>query len=406
MAGERPARGSVLETMEEYRQRRMREVTHFGEAASAAARDAYGRAIRAGEDLNLPTPGDVMRYGAGLLAGRNPQREHPPQRVPPGAGPDAPRQSSVSRAPGSTQHKGPSLLDRSPTAKRVAGDAVRTAALVPGAARGAWHAAEDVADGAQFALRLLNPVDPWTHPRGEAAWDELFGGAGAVIEKVSEAVTNPQSIAEGARRTGERLNRRLNPAATPVAATFADEMRRQGRLGLNQGEALFDAGALLYGGTAAKTMSRLGKAPKLPGPEKYLALGMPANQAAHFAAPYKGMGSHFMPRRSTLPKHFGGGPVPKAILDSPFFLLKPNGISTGDMQKLHYEVDPRYHGGKIKAQYGGGSWSGDKLGWQKHDRPGRLWYGAPTPLKVVVGGGAAVGGGAVVDALDGDEDAR
>ena len=166
------------------------------------------------------------------------------------------------------------------------------AALVPGAARGAWHTAGDVADGAQFALRLLNPVDPWNHPRGEAAWDELFGGAGAVIETVSEAVANPKSIAEGARRTGERLNRRLNPAATPVAATFADEMRRQGRLGLNQGEALFDAGALLYGGTAAKTMSRLGKAPKLPGPEKYLALGMPANQAAHFAAPYKGMGSH------------------------------------------------------------------------------------------------------------------
>ena len=298
MAGERPARGSAPETMEEYRQRRMREVAHFGEAAAAAARDAYGRAIRAGEDLNLPTPGDVMRYGAGLLAGRNPQREHPPQRTPPGAIRVAPRPPSVRRAPGSPPPAGPSLLDRSPTAKRVAGDAVRMAALVPGAARGAWHTAGDVADGAQFALRLLNPVDPWNHPRGEAAWDELFGGAGAVIETLSEAVANPKSIAEGARRTGERLNRRLNPAATPVAATFADEMRRQGRLGLNQGEALFDAGALLYGGAAVKGVSRLGKAPKLPGPEKYLALGLPANQAAHFAAPYIGMGSHFMPINS------------------------------------------------------------------------------------------------------------
>jgi hypothetical protein len=406
MAGERPARGSVLETMEAYRQRRMRELAHVGEAASAAARDAYGRAIRAGEDLNLPTPGDVMRYGAGRLAGRNPQREQPSRRSPPGASPVAPRQPSVMRAPNSTPHAGPGLRDRSPTAKRVAGDAVRTAALLPGAARGAWHTAGDVADSAKFALRLLNPVDPWIHPRGEAAWDELFGRAGAAVENVSEAVANPRSVVEGVRRTGERLNRRLNPAATPVAASFADEMRRQGGIGLNQGEALFDAGALLYGGAAAKGMSRLGKAPKLPGPEKYLALGLPANQAAHFAAPYIGMGSHFMPRRSTVPKAMGGGPVPKAILDSPFFLLKPKGISTGDMQKLHYEVDPFYRGGKIKAEFGGGSWSGKKLGWQKHDRPGRLWYGAPTPLKVAVGGSAAVGGGAMVDQLGGDEDAR
>src|SRR3954467_12087758 len=82
MAGSQPAGGGVLETMEDFYKRRQREVAHFGEEAAAAARDAYGRAIRAGENLNLPTSGDVMRYGAGILRGTTAQSRSPSPPTP------------------------------------------------------------------------------------------------------------------------------------------------------------------------------------------------------------------------------------------------------------------------------------------------------------------------------------
>jgi hypothetical protein len=40
-------------------------------------------------------------------------------------------------------------------------------------------------------------------------------------------------------------------------------------------------------------------------------------------------------------------------------------------------------------------------GYEKYDQLGRLWHGAPMPLKALAGGGV-VGAGAVVDHLDND----
>ena len=77
MAGYRPARGGVLETMEDFYKRRQREVTHFGEEAAAAARDAYPRPVGvdsarrgpAGADTSYPPaprgPRDGERQGGG-----------------------------------------------------------------------------------------------------------------------------------------------------------------------------------------------------------------------------------------------------------------------------------------------------------------------------------------------------
>lgn len=53
--------------MAQFVERRRRETEAFGRGAEAAAYDAYGKSIRAGEDLNLSTPGQVMRHGAGLV---------------------------------------------------------------------------------------------------------------------------------------------------------------------------------------------------------------------------------------------------------------------------------------------------------------------------------------------------
>lgn len=68
MAGYRPARGGVLETMDEFVKRRQREVTNFGREAEAAAHRAYGEAIRTGRDLALRTQSEVNRLGSELLS--------------------------------------------------------------------------------------------------------------------------------------------------------------------------------------------------------------------------------------------------------------------------------------------------------------------------------------------------
>lgn len=138
------------------------------------------------------------------------------------------------------------------------------------------------------------------------------------------------------------------------------------------------------------------------GAAKYLARGYPAGLSDYFATPYAGRGHHSLPMRTELPPSLGGGPAPSWISDSPFFLLKPRDISTGDFFQRHYEVDPSYHGGKIRKEFGGGAWSGKDLGWKKRGPVGRLWYGSPTPLKATAGAGV-VGVGAAVDKGWGEE---
>jgi hypothetical protein len=278
---------------------------------------------------------------------------------------------------------------------------VRYASLVPGAARGAWDTARDVAGGVLFASRLFDPSDAEHSPRGEAAWDRVFQTADGLVTGVGNAIAHPQSAINDAQSGLERQNVHLNPQASPPADTFMGEMRRQADLGLNQGELLFDVGSLLYGGAEAKGLTRLAKAGEAQGAEKWLARGVSPGLADYFATPYTGIGHHYLPRRSKLPPWLGGGPVPPVISDSPFFLLRPGGISTGDMLELHFKVDPKYRGGSIPAEFGGGSWSGDALGWEKYDQLGRLWYGAPAPLKAAAGSGV-VGAGALVDQIDGE----
>jgi hypothetical protein len=75
------------------------------------------------------------------------------------------------------------------------------------------------------------------------------------------------------------------------------------------------------------------------------------------------------------------------------------------MHELHFKVDPSFRGGKIPAEFGGGTWSGKDLGWTRYGRLGRYWYGAPAPLKAAVGTPIALGAGAAVDGFD-DEDER
>src|SRR3546814_17616498 len=123
--------------MAEFVKRRQREVENFGQEAEAAARDAYGRATRAGEDLILRTPSEVMRCGAGLVKGN----------LKLGAGSRSPstQVNGVSPARPETvdNERHGRRLDRNPGEMADAGDAERLARLVPVTRRGtrATHAA-------------------------------------------------------------------------------------------------------------------------------------------------------------------------------------------------------------------------------------------------------------------------
>ena len=228
-------------------------------------------------------------------------------------------------------------------------------------------------------------------PRGESAEEQLdraaTKAARATVDYVKRGVADPKIILDDIKDVGRQWNRDLNPGATPVAPTFAGELRRNFDVGQNQGEVLFDIGSLVVGGPAAKAVRGLSRAANVGNEAKYLAQGFSPRAAAHLAEPYpaSNMGHHFISRDTTLP---GGGSVPRSYSDGPFNKLAPPGISRGDFYELHYQVDPRFHGTGVRGE----SWSGKNLGLTKHRPLGRLWHGSPAPLKARVGGlGAAAG---------------
>ena len=75
------------ESIAEFMDRQKRRLARFGRDAEAAAHEAYGKAIRAGQDLKLGSPGDVMRHGVQLLEEKARQPARPQKRTVGVAGP-------------------------------------------------------------------------------------------------------------------------------------------------------------------------------------------------------------------------------------------------------------------------------------------------------------------------------
>lgn len=406
MAGREPARGGLRETMAEFVDRRWRDAERLGQDAEAAARDAYGRAIRMGEDLILKTQSEVERYGASLAGAKRPPARAASTVPRSGASHPASVRSQASqptaRASGRPDDR--SWLDRSSAAKAAAGEAARVAGFVPGAARGVWHTVEGAVDGVNFVSRLLDPFDAEHSPRGEAAWDQVFSASKGVADYASRAFSEPKIAADDIGEGLSRLNARTDPRATPVAETFGGEVRRNFDIGLNRGELAADVGLSLYGGGAAKKLisRRVSEAEKAAG---YVARGYPSGTAAYFATPYGGIGHHTVGRRSKFPAMLGGGPVHPVIVESSLLRLKPRNTTCGDFFELHYGVDGFYRGGKVPRRFGGGGWSGEKLGWRKFDPLERVWYGTTPTMKATAGAGVA-GAGALVDEAWDEEQAR
>ncbi len=385
------------ESISEYMKRRAKQVVRFGREAEAASYEAYGKAIRAGRDLELSSPGQVMRHGARIL-----------QEKADRAG------AVVSNAARHTQRQAAEVLQhagRNPVARSAAVGATRLAGNAAGVVRGGVHAVEGLADGAIFAGRLVNPLDRLTSPRGQSAEEQLgraaLNAARDIANYTRKGVNDPNGVLDDIKDLRQQWNRELNPAATPVAPTFAGELRRNFDIGQNQGEVLFDVGSLVVGGPAAKAVKGLSRAANVGNDAKYLAQGHNPETAAYLAEPYpaSGMGSHFVPRRTRLPESFGGGPLPKSYMDGPFNRLAPPGISRGDMYELHYSVDPKFHVARLPRKVGGGVWHGGKIGLENYGLPARLWHGSPAPLKARIGGLGA-GAGATMYVTEGKEGSR
>lgn len=123
MAGYRPARGGVLETMDEFVKRRQREVANFGREAEAAAHKAYGDAIRTGRGLVLRTQSEVNRLGSELLSAPQASRNSAAAQKRPSSTanrPAAPSRQASQPAPKSAIQQG---VDQTLAAARGAQDA-------------------------------------------------------------------------------------------------------------------------------------------------------------------------------------------------------------------------------------------------------------------------------------------
>jgi len=102
------------------------------------------------------------------------------------------------------------------------------------------------------------------------------------------------------------------------------------------------------------------------------------------------------PRSSRLPDWF---------LDSKWNRTMPApGATKGQMFEHHFKIDPNYNGGRVKAQYGGGGWSGRRLGWTKNSRIEQIWRGIPLRTKAAVYGLLTGGAGSVNPFLGSEEE--
>lgn len=292
-------------------------------------------------------------------------------------------------------------LDRSPLAKEVAGNAAGTVGQVLGAGRGVVHDVEGLRDGVVLAANLVNSRSP----QHDAAVRAVAGTVKGAVNYARSRGEAPGLLVDDARQLGTHLNHELNPEATPEAASLKDEMRRRLDIGMNQGEAAYNvATVVLPVAGELKSAAELGRFAKA-GPAKYIKMGASPQLADYLATPYDGIGHHsIIPRRAKsvaeIPvvkkaakalnvedasnRVLGNIPIPKSVLDSPFNVVNPQ-VERGQMYRRHVGLDKYYGGGNVKAEFGGGGWSGRRdLGWTKYNQAERLLYGTPGATKGVL----------------------
>jgi hypothetical protein len=290
--------------------------------------------------------------------------------------------------------------------KVAAGSAAFVAGMPFGLARGAVHAGQGIGDGLDFVARLVDPHDAENHLPGESAWDEVSGKGQAMLNFGQARIEDPSKIVGDVRGAGHWARVNLDPL--PIAPTLVDQVRRNFQVGQNVGEAGFDLGTLWDGGELIRGAEAANAASDAAKAAEYLRPGAPPRLVAYLGEPYDGTGAHFVPRRAKFPKAVMGIPLPdslagkrllpQAYRDSPFNVWKPDGISRGDFYAGHFRRDDRMYGARLPKDVDGGQgWSGNRLGLERYGPAGRIWHGAPPPLKAAIGGGSA---GLAVGAYD------
>lgn len=269
-------------------------------------------------------------------------------------------------------------LNESKDAKRAVGWAARQAGLIPGVVRGGVNTVQDLGNG--IALVASLPTDR----RARARVGQVARGA---ADYVTDRARNPHKVLRDVEGQLREVDRKLLAEATPMAPTVAGEFKRNFGIGMNRGETAVDLVSLPVGGPIARGVKIAGRLARPLTKADYIARGHDPKLAAYFAERYDGRGHHFIPKGAKIPPKVVGVPMPKSVvgkhlprqvIESPFNVQKPRGMTKGEFFELHYGVDPSYGGGRRR---GGGGWKGKELGWEKYDLAGRLWHGSPGPLK-------------------------
>jgi hypothetical protein len=249
--------------------------------------------------------------------------------------------------------------------------------------------AQDAFAGANFVGRLLDPYDANFAPQGHAAWDNVIGAGKGALSYIRARASDPAKIAGDLDHIGVGANVYLPARPAPLAPTVLGELGNQFRNGLDAGEGVFNARALIGGLAELRSIPELRELSKGAAAADYMPAAAPQRLADYMATEYFGMGSHDpLGRSAKLP---WGSPVPKVVLESPFNRkMPPEGTPRGAFYRYHYAVDPDYHGGPVKRAFGGGGWSGKDLGWTKYGPAARSWYGTPWQTKAA-GYGALAG---------------
>jgi hypothetical protein len=295
----------------------------------------------------------------------------------------APLERSPAGAPSRAQR---SWLDDSKAAKAVAGTVAQAAGVIPGVARGGVHTLEGAVDGGVFLGRLALNLP------GDTAWQDVGRVGSAAIDYTKRAVNDPAVVGRDLRTAAGKAWADQVPTATPAADTIGDEVKRRFKLGLNNGELLFDGASLLVGGEALRGAAELGAAAKAADAAETAYLGARPALKAYMDQPYRGpMGHHIVARSKKAPSWLGGGPYPKAVMESPLNKIRETNMTNRDFYRNHFGVDKSYWGGSVRREFGGGGWSGKRLGWTDYGPIDRLRYGTAPPTQAIAGSGL-VGG--------------
>jgi hypothetical protein len=270
---------------------------------------------------------------------------------------------------------------------------------VAGFGEAAGRLLPDTVDFLGSAFGFLDDLAKPDTPEGQAARSRLgqaFRDGAAVAAHVA---AHPRVVGQVATRAARDLADHVMPDIRPSDPDTSAQFDRNFKAGMRAGDLQFQ-GAL----AAAPELKGLGAARSLTRAEQIMKSlkDFSLRDAKYLAEPYPWKGHHAVAKRARIPKDIFGVPLPVAIAgkalpkvftESAFNLVKPKGITRGEMYELHARIDPHFHGtGGLPDSR---RWSARDLGIQRYDPVRRVWYGTPDATKKAVAGvaGASAAGG-------------